>query len=82
MDLVAYRALFATTPAPTPTQIDDFVAYVAGKHSWYKHLPLFPPGVDFVVYLDPGAGMERHARRADPRPFARSPTTRACSTTR
>jgi hypothetical protein len=59
LELRQYRSLFAWTPAPTAAQCEAFVAYVARRHSWYKHLPLARPGVAFCVYLDPGAGMQR-----------------------
>jgi hypothetical protein len=29
---------------------------VADNHSWYKHLPFFPPGASFVVFPNPHAG--------------------------
>lgn len=38
--------------------MDEFVEYVASAHSWYKHLPLLPPGKRFMFYLDPNAGRE------------------------
>lgn len=58
--LDAYRRLFRETPPPTADQINAFVEHVASKHSWYKHLPMTPPGVRFIVYLDPGAGMQHY----------------------
>jgi len=58
MRLDAYRALFDHSPRPTHAQVDDFVDYVAGKHSWYKHLPLVPPGRTFCLFLDPFAGFQ------------------------
>ncbi len=57
LPLARYRRLFDERMAPTDAQIDAFVDYVCGKHSWYKHLPLTFPGMRFVVYLDPSAGM-------------------------
>jgi hypothetical protein len=65
IDLAKYRLalpdyrgmLLLDFPPPTSAQIEAFVEYVASKHSWYKHLPLTPPGRAFIVYLDPGAGM-------------------------
>lgn len=57
LSLSEYQNLFAGKPAPTGGQIDAFVVFVAGMHSWYKHLPLVPPGVRFHVYLDPNAGL-------------------------
>lgn len=59
LGLERYRSLFCGQPPPTKAQIANFVDYVARKHSWYKHLPLTPPGKRFLIYLDPGAGMQR-----------------------
>lgn len=44
-----------------------FAAHVCGAHSWYKHLPLFPPGRPFHFFLDPAAGMDLrfHADHVD-----------------
>lgn len=56
--LGAYRELFAGTTRPGSGQVDDFVTFVAGKHSWYKHLPLTPPGSLFTFFLDPCAGTQ------------------------
>lgn len=57
LTLDEYRKAVSAHPAPSSGQIADFVDYVAGKHSWYKHLPLTPPGYRFILYIDPGAGM-------------------------
>lgn len=54
----SYVDLVATLPRPTAEQIAEFVEYVATAHSWYKHLPLLPPGLPFTFYLDPNAGRE------------------------
>jgi hypothetical protein len=59
MDGQRYRQIAGRLPRPSPEQIDAFVDYVSDAHSWYKHLPWAPPGVPFVVFLDPGAGMDR-----------------------
>lgn len=47
--------------------MEAFAAYVCGAHSWYKHLPLFPPGQPFHFFLDPAAGMDLrfHGDRVD-----------------
>lgn len=58
MDIDAYRALIGAVTVPTDRQIEAFADYVASAHSWYKHLPLQPPGVAFYFYLDPNAGMD------------------------
>lgn len=59
MNIDAYRALVGAVAAPTDSQIEAFADYVASAHSWYKHLPLLPPGVAFHFYLDPNAGMDQ-----------------------
>lgn len=79
MDIDAYRALISAIAAPTDSQIEAFADYVASAHSWYKHLPLQPPGVDFHFYIDPNAGMDQlvhvsgevtvRARTSDTRSF-------------
>ena len=51
-----YRQLIDPLPIPTAEQTESFAAHVVGAHSWYKHLPCDPPGVPFVVFLDPNAG--------------------------
>jgi len=43
-------------PVPTPEQTARFADHVAENHSWYKHLPFFPPGASFVVFPNPHAG--------------------------
>ena len=43
-------------PVPTPEQTARFADHVADNHSWYKHLPFFPPGASFVVFPNPQAG--------------------------
>ena len=57
-ELERYRAALAGTARPTVTQIEAFAEYVATAHSWYKHLPWWPPGIQFVFFLDPAAGMD------------------------
>lgn len=53
-----YVQIVRVLPRPSPQQISSFVAYVAEAHSWYKHLPLTPPGVQFFFFLDPNAGCD------------------------
>ena len=53
-----YLAEVRQLPRPTAEQIDRFVEYVSAAHSWYKHLPLVPPGVPFFFFLDPNAGRD------------------------
>jgi hypothetical protein len=59
MDLEAYRRWLGEVTPPTDSQIEAFADFVAGAHSWYKHLPLPPPGAKFHFYIDPQAGMDR-----------------------
>lgn len=87
MDIDAYRLLVSDVAPPTDSQIEAFADYVAAAHSWYKHLPMQPPGVDFYFYIDPNAGMDHlvHAsgevtvrtRTRDNEPFHYSWTTTA-----
>ncbi|MDQ1314623.1 MAG: hypothetical protein QG662_732 [Pseudomonadota bacterium] len=58
MDIDAYRNLISDIAPPTNGQIVAFAGYVASARSWYKHLPLIPPGGDFYFYIDPHAGMD------------------------
>lgn len=53
-----YLEIIRQLPRPTTEQTEHFAAYVSNAHSWYKHLPIRPK-VQFVLYLDPGAGMQR-----------------------
>jgi len=61
LELSEYRALIAKIgiPAPTDEQIFNFSAFVSEAKSWYKHLPLLPPGEPFHFFFDPWAGMDR-----------------------
>jgi len=59
MDLDAYRRWLGGVTPPTDSQIEAFADFVADAHSWYKHLPLLPPGAEFLFYIDPQAGMDR-----------------------
>ncbi len=43
-------------PVPTMEQTARFAEHVADNHSWYKHLPFFPPGASFVFFPNPHAG--------------------------
>ena len=51
--LAKYREIVRAIPRPTPEQINNFVQFVSNAHSWYKHLPLLPPGPIFQFFLDP-----------------------------
>ena len=71
LTLAEYRALARELPVPTPRQVRQFAEYVAGAHSWYKHLPPLPAKTPIQIYLDPGAGMQlvqgAHGVRAEVR---------------
>jgi hypothetical protein len=43
-------------PVPVAEQTARFADHVADDHSWYKHLPFFPPGASFVFFPNPHAG--------------------------
>jgi CheY-like chemotaxis protein len=58
LTLAEYRALARALPVPLPQQVRQFAEYVAGAHSWYKHLPLLPAKTPIQVFLDPAAGMQ------------------------
>lgn len=51
---------------PSPAQSDAFAKFSTNAHSWYKHLPLFPPGARFVFFLDPNAGLVQEWNREGP----------------
>ena len=59
LSLAGYRKAVTNVPRPAKQQMEDFADYVAGAKSWYKHLPLFPPGKPFTFYVDPQAGLDR-----------------------
>lgn len=54
-----YRQHISALPRPSDQQIEEFVDYVGGAHSWYKKLPLLPPGVPLVFFLDPCGAYHR-----------------------
>jgi len=62
LSLSAYRDVASALPRPTDEQIANFAHYVANAKSWYKHLPLRPPGDPFYFYIDPNAGRDRLLR--------------------
>jgi len=53
MTMEAYRKTAGALPPPSEKQIAGFVEFVSSAHSWYKHLPLVPPGVPFHFFLSP-----------------------------
>jgi hypothetical protein len=63
LDESEYRKLIRHLQRPTDAQITDFSDYVCSAKSWYKHLPLTPPGSRFFFYLDPHAGLDRVVTR-------------------
>ena len=44
LTLAQYQALVAHLPRPSAQQMHDFAVFIGRAHSWYKHLPLLPPG--------------------------------------
>src|SRR4051812_13558723 len=52
----AYLDLVSRLALPTLDQTARFVDFVARAHSWYKHIPVWPPGAPFTFFLDPNAG--------------------------
>lgn len=53
---MGYDDQLRVLPLPTPEQTTRFADHVAANHSWYKHLPFFPPGASFVLFPNPHAG--------------------------
>ena len=54
-----YRRMLQDVPIPTKQQRKNFARFVAHAHSWYKHLPLYEPGVPFQFYLDKYSACDR-----------------------
>jgi hypothetical protein len=54
-DSESYYEIARSLPRPTIEQTIRFAWFVAGAHSWYKHLPA-DRKVPFVFFLDPTAG--------------------------
>lgn len=59
LTLPEYVASLADVALPTAVEMERFAVYVAHSHSWYKHLPLCPPGNRFYFFLDKYAGWDR-----------------------
>lgn len=53
-----YRRIVSALPCPSSEQVNDFVQFVSDAHSWYKHLPLMPPGKPFHFFLNPVSGCD------------------------
>src|SRR5262245_44499308 len=59
LTLGEYVDLLSSVPLPTQQQKQNFVEYLSHAHSWYKHLPMYPPGAPFYFFLDKYAGCDR-----------------------
>jgi hypothetical protein len=57
-----YLKIVSQLPLPTVAQTEAFAKHVTEAHSWYKHLPAFPPGQCFTFFLDPQAGRQIQQR--------------------
>lgn len=56
-----YAAVLSDLPIPTALQRANFVDYVTISQSWYKALPIFPPGAPFYLFIDRFAGCDYRA---------------------
>lgn len=54
-----YREIVRVLTGPSIRQIDNFIKFVCSAHSWYKHLPILQPGIQFTFFLDPFSGMDK-----------------------
>ena len=59
LTLREYVDLVSDVALPTQLQKENFVEYVSHAHSWYRHLPLTPPGAPFYFFMDKYAGFDR-----------------------
>ena len=59
LTLAEYRSLTAHLPRATAAQMESFARFVSNAHSWYKHVPLFPPSAPLHFFIDPSAGTQR-----------------------
>ena len=59
-----YLDIVRQLPRPTAAQVNGFVEYVCDAHSWYKHIPLMPPGTEFCFFQHPYAACERVSSRS------------------
>lgn len=55
----AYLRIVRALPRPTQKQIGGFVEYVCSAHSWYKHIPIVPPGVAFHLFMNPHVACDK-----------------------
>lgn len=58
LTLARYLDLVSSLPPTTPQQNENFADFVSHAHSWYKHLPLYPPGFPFYFFIDKHAGCD------------------------
>jgi hypothetical protein len=63
LSLQEYLAVIRGLPLPTSAQRREFVEYVSGAHSWYKHLPRHLPGEPFYFFMDRYAGCDCVVRK-------------------
>ena len=62
LTMEAYRETAGALPRPSKKQIAGFVEFVSSAHSWYKHLPLVPPGTPFHFFLNPHVACDMSMR--------------------
>lgn len=60
-----YRAIVGRLPRPTEPQIASYVDFVCGVQDWSKALPMAPPGVQLVFFLDPSGPESRSGLAAE-----------------
>src|SRR5215472_1749867 len=70
LSLQEYLAVIRGLPLPTSEQRRQFVDYVTGAHSWYKHLPRHLPGQPFYFFIDRYAGCDLIVRKDGSRAMA------------
>lgn len=58
LTLADYRALVRKLWLPAVEQQRSFAEYVAGAHSWYKHLRVLPASTPMQLFIDPAAGLQ------------------------
>ena len=58
LTLADYVNLLSGVPLPSTQQKTEFAEFVSTSHSWYKHLPVNPPGQQFYFFLDKYAGCD------------------------
>jgi hypothetical protein len=70
-----YLKLVSELPLPTIEQTRAFSDHVSKAHSWYKRLPVIPPGHVFLFFLDPQAGriVHEYGRHDSPTMLASAP---------